>query len=89
MTSQQRSGRRIQLSRRRGWGLASGARSVAYPSKYANPYRPIYRTPAANRAAVAQYRVYLAEHPDVIAALTNVMPPNHAGGDQERYPMSP
>lgn len=68
MTARQRPGRRIQLSRRRGWRLPPGARSVAYPSKYANPYRPIHRTPAANRAAVEQYRAYLADHPDLVAA---------------------
>ena len=59
---------RVQLSRARGWRLPPGAVSVAYPTKWANPFRPAARTPAANAAAREQYRGYLAEHPDLVAA---------------------
>lgn len=55
-----------------GWRLPQGTVSVAYPTKWANPYRPAQRSPAGNAAAVAvavaQYRAYLAEWPDLVAA---------------------
>lgn len=41
---------------------------MAYPTKWANPYRPAQRSPADNAAAVALYRGYLAERPDLVAA---------------------
>lgn len=59
---------RIQLSRAAGWRLPPGAVSVAAPTKWANPYRPAVRTPAANAEAVGAYRQHLREHPDLAAA---------------------
>ena len=51
----------IQLSRKKGWKMPPGARSVAYPTRWANPYRPAVRSAATNATAVARYRVHLAE----------------------------
>ncbi len=61
-------GRRVQLSRVAGWRMPSGAVSVAYPTKWANPFRPAARTPEANAVAREKYRQHLAEHPELIAA---------------------
>jgi len=58
--------KRIQLSRAAGWRLPAGAVSVASPTKWANPFRPARRTPAANAAAVEHYRDYLAANPALI-----------------------
>lgn len=41
-------------------------RSVAYPTRYANPYRPVTRTLQANAAAPDQYRVWVATQPDLL-----------------------
>lgn len=51
---------RIQLSRRRGWRLPPGARSVAYPTRWANPHRPATRSHDANTEAVNLYRKHAA-----------------------------
>lgn len=51
---------RVQLSRAPGWRLPPGARSVAFPTKWANPHRPTRRGPESNAAAVAAYRADLA-----------------------------
>lgn len=59
---------RVQLSRAKGWRLPVGAVSIAYPTKWANPYRPTTRSAEANAAAVAAYAQHLAEHPDLVAA---------------------
>ncbi|SDL33789.1 protein of unknown function [Nocardioides sp. YR527] len=61
-------GKRLQQSRRRGGHLPPGAKSVAGTSRWANPYRPPsgQRSPEANAAAVAAYRKYLAEHPELV-----------------------
>ncbi len=40
--------------------------SVAYSSRFANPYRPTARTLEANVAAVEAYRVYLRGRPDLV-----------------------
>ena len=58
----------MQLSRAAGWRMPSGAVSVAYPTKWANPFRPAARTPEANAVAVEKYRQHLAEHPELVAA---------------------
>jgi hypothetical protein len=58
--------RRLQLSRASGWRLPGTALSVAAPTKWANPFRPARRTPAANAAAVERYREYLAANPDLL-----------------------
>ncbi|MDE9364038.1 DUF4326 domain-containing protein [Luteipulveratus sp. YIM 133132] len=57
---------RVQLSRAAGWRLPPRARSVAYPTPYANPFRPERRTVEANSVAVERYRQWLAERPDLI-----------------------
>ncbi len=54
--------RRIRLSRARGWRLPSDAVSVAYPTKWQNPFRPTHRGPAEHAEAVAMYRRYLREY---------------------------
>lgn len=59
---------RVRLSRAAGWRLPAGAASVAYPTKWANPYRPSRRSPPDNAAAVARYRTYLAARPDLAAS---------------------
>jgi hypothetical protein len=51
---------RIRLSRAAGWRLPPGARSVAWPTRWANPYRPAERS-EANVRAVELYRTWLAE----------------------------
>lgn len=60
--------RRLQLSRARGWRLPEGAVSVAHPTRWANPFRPQWRTPAANATAVEHYRDYLARNPALVDA---------------------
>jgi hypothetical protein len=55
---------RVELSRSRGLRLAPNARSVAYPTKWANPFRPTKRSADAN--AAAQYPAYLSTRPDLI-----------------------
>jgi Domain of unknown function (DUF4326) len=54
---------RIRLSRTLGWKLPPGARSVAEPTRWANPHRPAKgkRSPEANARAVELYRTWLAE----------------------------
>jgi hypothetical protein len=73
-----RKARRVQLSRTAGWRLPAGAVSVAYPTKWANPFRPAARTPAANATALEQYRTYLAERPDLVACWCTPELPCHA-----------
>lgn len=61
--------RRIQLQRTKGWRLPPGAVSVAYPSKFQNPYRPKQHTYEAHLQAREQYRdQHLAEHPELMEA---------------------
>jgi hypothetical protein len=43
--------------------VPAGAVSVAYPSRWRNPYRPRKRTPEANAKAVEQYRQHLRRRP--------------------------
>jgi len=51
--------RRVRLSRAAGARLSPTAVSVAYPTRWANPHRPLHRDPAANAAAVAAYEADL------------------------------
>lgn len=60
--------RRIRLSRAAGARIPPTAVSVAYPSRYRNPFRPTHRTPAANAAAVTRFREYVRQRPELIAA---------------------
>lgn len=59
--------RRLRLSRSRGWRLPANARSVAYPTRWANPFRPVRRSSAANARAVEQYRRHLELHPLLVS----------------------
>ncbi|MGH8420789.1 MAG: DUF4326 domain-containing protein [Pseudomonas fluorescens] len=59
---------RIQLSRKAGRRLPASAASVAYPTKWQNPYRPAKRSWQANAEATEQYREYLDRRPDLVAA---------------------
>jgi hypothetical protein len=54
---------RHQLSRRKGFRLPPGVRSVAYPTRWENKQHPPtgQRSLEANAAAVAWYRGWLAE----------------------------
>lgn len=58
--------RRMQLSRSRGWRLPKTARSVAYPTVYANPFRATVRTETANQEAVTKYRAWLYGQPALV-----------------------
>lgn len=59
----------LTLQRRRDWRLPPSAKSVAYPTRWQNPFRPRERGVEANRAAVERFRAWLRdERPDLIAA---------------------
>lgn len=60
--------RRLRLSRRCWWRLPPNARSVAYPTRWANPFRPHHRNLEANRAAVETFSHWLTSQPDLVAA---------------------
>jgi hypothetical protein len=60
--------RRVQLSRRAGSRLPAGAKSVAAPTKWKNPYRPAQRSPEANARAVELYRLHLEGEPELVEA---------------------
>jgi uncharacterized protein DUF4326 len=60
--------RRLCLSRRAGSRLPPGARSVASPTRWANPFRPTQRSQQANREAVDAFRSWLVHQPELIAA---------------------
>lgn len=66
MTDVTRVGTRLRLSRARGWRLPVSARSVAYPTRWSNPFRPRERGVAANTWAVEQYRRHLDQHPELV-----------------------
>lgn len=57
---------RVRLSRAAGFRLPPNTRSVAAPTRWANPFRPAQRTPAANQAAVDHFRAYLARNPALV-----------------------
>jgi hypothetical protein len=59
---------RERLSRKPGARLPADTVSVAYPTKWVNPFRPATRNRAANAAAVDQYCRYLEQRPDLVAA---------------------
>lgn len=52
---------RIRLSRAAGGQLPPEARSVAWPTRWANPYRPAARSLEANAQVVELYRAWVAE----------------------------
>jgi hypothetical protein len=58
---------RVKLSRAAGARLPTDAVSVAWPTKWHNPHKPARRSPEANAAAVAAYRVDLHERPEMVA----------------------
>lgn len=55
---------RIRLRRTKGWRKPPDAVSVAYPTKWQNPYRNV--RPRAE--AVRLYREHLARHPELVEA---------------------
>jgi hypothetical protein len=59
---------RERLSRKPGARLPADTVSVAYPTKWANPFRPATRSRAANAAAVDQFCRYLEQRPDLVAS---------------------
>ena len=59
---------RLRLSRVRGSRLPPHAVSVAYPTPWANPYRPATRGPEANAVAVEQFVDYLKIRPDLVVS---------------------
>lgn len=68
VVSADRQGRRLQLSRAAGAKLPATGRSVAHPTRWRNPYRPVRRSQEGNAEAVEHFRRYLCEHPDLVAA---------------------
>ncbi len=52
----------MQLRRAKGWRLPEGAVSVAYPTRWANPYRRV----RPRSQAVALYREHLLRQPDLV-----------------------
>ncbi len=65
--------KRVQLFRNAGWRLPPNTVSVAYPSRWQNPFRPPHREPAANHAAVRRFARYLDQHPDLVADAREVL----------------
>ena len=57
--------KRVQLSRRRGWRKPAGAVVVSRPTRWGNPY-PVARY--GRDQAVAMFRGYLADHPELVEA---------------------
>ena len=58
--------RRVQLSRKKGFRLPYNAKSIAYPTRWANPFRPKVRSYEANLDAVQQYEAFLKTHHDLV-----------------------
>ena len=67
MPQSQRRARWIQLSRRQP--LPASARSVAAPTAWANPYRPVVRSWANNHVAVELYEKWIRTQPDLLVRL--------------------
>jgi hypothetical protein len=57
--------RRVQLSRKPGWRKPPGAVVVSRPSRWGNPY-PV--ATYGRDQAVALFRRYLADHPELVEA---------------------
>lgn len=57
---------RVRLSRSAGFTLPPNTVSVAAPTRWANPFRPAARTPAANQAAVEHFTAYLRRNPALV-----------------------
>lgn len=55
---------RIRLQRTKGWRMPDGARSVAYPTKWANPHRKV----EPKSEAVRLYREHLDANPQLVEA---------------------
>lgn len=56
--------KRIRLTRKKGWRLPDGAKSVAYPTRWQNPYRNV--RPRAEYMRL--FREHLAKHPELVSA---------------------
>ena len=59
---------RIQRSRARGWQKPDGAVVVTRGTKWGNPYRIGTDGVLDNAAAVAMFREYLGQHPELVEA---------------------
>ena len=57
--------RRVQLSRKRGWRKPPGAVVVSRPTRWGNPF-PM--SEYGLEEAVARFRQYLADHPELVEA---------------------
>ena len=53
----------MQLKRTKGWRLPADAKSVAYPTRWQNPYRKVQPRTESLRL----FREHLAEHPELVA----------------------
>lgn len=62
----------IRLQRRAGWRLPATAKSVAYPTRWQNPFRPETRSIEANAVAVEQFRRWLLEERPELVAVARV-----------------
>ena len=58
---------RVKQSRTKGWRKPPGAVSVVRGTRWGNPYKVGVQA-ADNAEAVAMFRTYLAEHPELVAA---------------------
>ncbi|MFJ8582651.1 DUF4326 domain-containing protein [Micromonospora sp. NPDC093277] len=59
---------RIQRRRTAGWRMPPGVVYVGRPTRWGNPFPATTPTPAGRAEAVARYRAWLAEQPDLIVA---------------------
>ena len=58
---------RLQRKRTRGWRMPAGAVYVGRPSRWGNPWRiGKGRGECTPRAAVANFRRYLRQHPELV-----------------------
>lgn len=58
---------RVQQRRAKGWRKPPGVVSVVRGTRWGNPYKVGVHA-ADNAQAVAMFRVYLAEHPELVDA---------------------
>lgn len=59
---------RIQRCRTKGWRMPAGAVFVGRPTKWANPYKVGTAVAPTPEVAVALFREYLAQKPDLAEA---------------------
>ena len=56
--------KRVRLKRRKGWRLPDDAKSVAYPTRWQNPYRKV----RPRKEYIRLFRQHLDEHPELVEA---------------------